>query len=144
MNIGLIFAGGTGIRMNSKAKPKQFLELYGKPIIIFTLEVFENHRDIDEVVVVCLESHIDELRKHIHRHELKKITTIVPGGPSGFESILNGLSALDTICSDNDIVLIHDGVRPFIDEQLISANITCTKEHGNAISAVPVTEGIII
>lgn len=144
MNVGLIFAGGTGTRMNSLAKPKQFLELHGKPIIIYTLEAFENHSDIDRIVVVCVEQYIGELKKYLHRYDMRKISAVIPGGDSGFASILNGLEALSGDCGDDDLVLIHDGVRPFIDEELISANIRCAKEHGNAITAIPVTEGIII
>lgn len=144
MNVGLIFAGGSGTRMNSKAKPKQFLELHGKPVILYTLEVFEQHPDIDKIVVVCIEEYINDLKKYIHRYELQKITEIIPGGSSGFESIFNGLDTLSKECNEDDLVLIHDGVRPFIDEQIISANIQCAREHGNAVTAVPVTEGIMI
>ena len=144
MNTGLIFAGGIGTRMNATAKPKQFLELHGKPIIVYTLEVFEAHPEIDKILVVCVEEYIPELWKLIRRYEMHKIVEIVKGGSSGFESIFNGLTALDSHCADDDIVLIHDGVRPFIDEELISENINCTKVNGNAITTVPVTEGIII
>ena len=144
MNVALIFAGGAGARMNSKSKPKQFLELHGKPIIIYTLEVFDRHPDIDKIAIVCIESHIDELKKCIVRFDLKKVSLIVTGGKSGFDSIFNGLDALKNECDQDDIVLIHDGVRPLIDEQLISDNIKCAREYGNAVTAVPVTEGIII
>ena len=144
MNIALIFAGGTGVRMNNKGKPKQFLELHGKPIIIYTLEAFEHHPEIDKIVVVCLESYIGELKKSIKKFDLNKITEIVPGGNSGFESIFIGLTALEGTCADDDIVLLNDGVRPLIDEQLISENINCAKQNGNAITTVSVIEGIII
>jgi len=144
MNTVLIFAGGTGVRMNSRGKPKQFLELHGKPIIIYTLEVFERHNEIDNIVVVCIENYIDELKKQIRKYEIKKVSTIVPGGDSGFESIYNGLKAIDANSTEDDIVLIHDGVRPLVNEQQITDNLACAKKYGNAISSVPVNEGIMI
>jgi len=144
MNIAIIFAGGVGKRMNNKAKPKQFLELHGKPIIIYTLEAFENNKDIDEIVVVCIQDYIDELKKHISKFGIEKINVIVPGGTSGFASIYNGLSALKSTCNEKDIVLLHDGVRPFVDDEIIAANIAGVKKHGNAITSVPTIEGIMI
>lgn len=144
MNHALIFAGGSGQRMNSKQKPKQLLELHGKPIIIHTLEEFEYHFQIDKIVIVSLESVIDELEKHLRRFELTKIVKTVRGGATGFDSILNGLTALRDIAADEDIVLIHDGVRPLVDEKTITSCISCAKKHGNAITCVPVTEGIIV
>jgi 2-C-methyl-D-erythritol 4-phosphate cytidylyltransferase len=144
VNYALIFAGGVGRRMSSSAKPKQFLELHGKPIIVYTLEAFENCEAVDGIAVVCIKSYIDELNKFIRRHELKKTVAIVPGDDSGFGSICNGLSALDGICSRDDIVLIHDGVRPFIDSRVIAENISCAKQYGNAITAIPVTEGVSV
>jgi 2-C-methyl-D-erythritol 4-phosphate cytidylyltransferase len=144
MNIALIFAGGVGTRMNARNRPKQFLELHGKPIIIHTLEVFEFHPDIDKIIVVSLENAIPETVKLLRKFEITKIMDIVIGGDSGFQSILNGLSALDGKCADDDLVLIHDGVRPLIDEQNITDCIRTARKHGSAISCVPVTEGIII
>jgi len=144
MNIAIVFAGGVGKRMNNNAKPKQFLELYGKPILIHTLEVFEHSENIDKIVVICVSEYIDKLKQYIYRYELEKIEIIVPGGTNGFESIYNGLSSLEGLCTKEDIVLIHDGVRPFIDEQLIDANISCVKKNGNAITSVPTVEGIIV
>jgi 2-C-methyl-D-erythritol 4-phosphate cytidylyltransferase len=142
MTTALIFAGGTGIRMNARAKPKQFLELHGKPIIIYTLEHFEAHSEIDNIVVVCLESWIPELTHMIHRYALEKIDLIVPGGDSGDKSIYKGLKALENKCAPDDIVLIHDGVRPLINAELISANIAKVKERGSAITVEAVTESV--
>lgn len=144
MNTAVIFAGGVGKRMNNKAKPKQFLELHGKPIIIYTLEVFENCKEIDQIVVVCVESHIETLKKFIRKFGLEKVKEIVPGGESGFESIYNGLAALETTCGTDDIILLHDGVRPFIDNSMILKNIESVKKYGNAITAVPAIEGMML
>ena len=126
MNTALIFAGGTGSRMKNKDKPKQFLELNGKPIIIHTIEHFDEHPEIDAIVVVCLESWIDFLRNKLEKFNIKKVVNIVPGGMSGQESIRNGLFAIRDFVvekEENPIVLIHDGVRPLINAKLISDNI---------------------
>ncbi len=143
MVTALIFAGGTGQRMNTRAKPKQFLELHGKPIILYTLEHFEEHREIDNIVVVCLASWIDELKLWLNRYDFKKITKIIAGGATGHESIYNGLKAMEDRCQPEDIVLIHDGVRPLINEELISTNIAKVKECGTAITVEPVIESVI-
>ena len=131
MNTALIFAGGTGSRMKNKDKPKQFLELNGKPIIIHTIEHFDEHPEIDAIVVVCLESWIDFLRNKLEKFNIKKVVNIVPGGMSGQESIRNGLFAIRDFVvgkEENPIVLIHDGVRPLINAKLISDTV-CKKKR---------------
>lgn len=143
MVTALIFAGGTGQRMSARAKPKQFLELHGKPIILYTLEHFEGHPEIDTIVVVCLESWIDELKFWLKRYDFRKVTHIVAGGATGQESIYNGLKAMENICQAEDIILIHDGVRPLISEELITANIVKVEECGSAITVEPVVESVI-
>lgn len=144
MNTALIFAGGAGTRMKSSGKPKQFLELHGKPIIIYTLEHFDRHPEIDSIAVVCIADWIDYLKKLLERFGIKKVRWIVPGGSTSQESTLNGLNA---IANDQNpaetIVLIHDGVRPLIDAQLIHDNIESVKTNGNAITTVPAIETII-
>lgn len=143
MNTALIFAGGTGQRMNSRSKPKQFLELHGKPIIIYTLEHFEVHPEIDNIIIVCLESWISELKILLDRYSISKVVKIVPGGNTGHESIRNGLLVMREEWKDNDIVLIHDGVRPLITEELITANIDKAKKWGTAITVESVVESVI-
>lgn len=143
MNIAVIFAGGTGQRMNTKTRPKQFLELHGKPIIVYTLEQFENHPEIDGVIVVCLKDWIPFLDKMIKRYELEKILEVVPGGVSGQESIRNGIEAAWKQCSPDSIVLIHDGVRPLVDEDTICRCLRSVEQHGNAITVVPAIETIV-
>lgn len=148
MNIGVIFAGGCGTRMNTKSKPKQFLDLKGKPIIIYTIELFDNHPQIDGIVVVCIESWIPYLKKMIRKFEITKVVRIVPGGNSGQESIYNGLCAAEDFTKEkneqNSIVLIHDGVRPLITEETITANIAKVKECGSCITTVPAIETVIV
>lgn len=145
MNIALVFAGGTGQRMNTASKPKQFLELHGKPIIIYTLEYFQKHSQIDGIVVVCLESWIDYCENLLKKYQIDKVLKIVPGGNSGQESIFNGLEAAHQISvNEQDIVLIHDGVRPLINEALITNCIASVKKHGNAITVSPAIETILL
>jgi 2-C-methyl-D-erythritol 4-phosphate cytidylyltransferase len=144
MTTALIFAGGTGRRMNSRVKPKQFLELHGKPVILYTLECFEGHGEIDDIVVVCIESWIDELTMLLDRYGIQKVRCIVPGGNTGHESIYNGLSAMECDSKLDDIVLIHDGVRPLITKDLISENIAKANEFGVAITVEPATESIVV
>ena len=143
MNTALIFAGGTGIRMNTRAKPKQFLELHGKPIIIYTLEHFDIHPEIDNIVVVCLEGWMAGLKHFLRQYAVEKVSHIVPGGDGGDISIFNGLRVMSDTCHPDDIVLIHDGVRPLINAELISANIAKVRESGNAITVDNVTESVV-
>lgn len=143
MITALIFAGGTGQRMNSRAKPKQFIEIHGKPILIYTLEHFEYHEEVDEIIVVCLEDWIDRLKNYIHRFGITKVVDIVSGGATGHDSIYNGLVALKKRAKPDDIVLIHDGVRPLITEELISENIKTVKKYGNAITVEPTRESVL-
>jgi len=143
MITALIFAGGTGERMNSRTKPKQFLELHGKPILIHTIEHFEEHPMVDNIVVVCLESWINECRKLLKRNFITKVKWIVPGGSTGQESIFNGLQAIKDVSDDDTIVLIHDGVRPLITQELITENIKSVKKYGSAISVSYATETVV-
>lgn len=145
MNIAVIFAGGAGKRMNTRAKPKQFLEMHGKPVLIYTLQHFQEHRDIDKIVLVCIESWIDYAHKVADKYHIDKLVAIVPGGSTGQESIMHGLQkAWDVAAGLNDIVLIHDGVRPMINGDLISRCIDTVKKYGNAITITPAIETVIV
>lgn len=141
-NIAVIFAGGTGKRMNTKSKPKQFLELHSKPILVYTLEKFNDHPEIDGIVLVILESWIPYCRELLERFRLSKVKAIVPGGESALTSQRNGLIKAAELFSGESIVLIHDGVRPLIDEDTISKNIKSVKLHGTAITVTPAIETI--
>ncbi|MBR1442945.1 MAG: 2-C-methyl-D-erythritol 4-phosphate cytidylyltransferase [Firmicutes bacterium] len=145
MITALIFAGGTGMRMNSKSRPKQFLELHGKAIIIHTLEFFEEHDEIDNIAVVCLESWMEHLKHIIKRNGFEKIKWYINGSKTGQGSIYNGLKTIYQYSENpsEDIVLIHDGVRPLITSELISTCINSVKKNGNAITVTPVKETIV-
>lgn len=144
MVTALIFAGGLGVRMNSSAKPKQFLELDGKSILLHTIERFEYHKEIDSIVVICIENWIDYFKSELSKSGIKKVKWIVPGGKTGQESIFYGLQELEkqTVITENDIVLIHDGVRPIIDDYTITENIEYVRQYGNAITVAHETETI--
>jgi 2-C-methyl-D-erythritol 4-phosphate cytidylyltransferase len=148
MNIAVIFAGGVGVRMHTTSRPKQFLELTGKPIIIYTLELFDVHPEIDAIVVACLESWIPFLEKMLRKFEINKVVSIVPGGESGQASIYKGLCAAEEYATAkgcvNPVVLIHDGVRPLIKEETITDCIRKTQEKGNCITCIPATETFIV
>lgn len=144
MNIAIIFAGGTGQRMKTTSCPKQFLEVHGKPVLIYTLEQFERHSQIDGIVLVCLESWIDYAKQLIKRFQITKLQSIVPGGETGQESIFNGIKRAYELYSKDDIVLIHDGVRPLIDQYTISHCISSVAEHGNAITVAPAVETVFL
>lgn len=144
MNIGLIFAGGVGSRMHSKDLPKQFLRIYDRPIIVHTIEHFEKNTLIDAVVVVCVAEWIDYFKKLADQYHLTKIAKIVPGGATGQLSIYNGLLAAKEIAKEEkSIVLIHDGVRPLINSDLLTQNIECVQKHGSSITSGIVKETIV-
>lgn len=145
MNIAAIFAGGSGVRMHTKSRPKQFLELNGKPIIIYTLELFDNHPQVDAIVVACIDSWIPFLKKMIRKFEITKVIEIVPGGETGQNSIYNALQAAERAADGKDAtVMIHDGVRPLITEQTITDNINTVEEFGSCITCVPATETFVV
>ena len=150
MNIAVIFAGGSGLRMHTKSRPKQFLDLNGKPIIIYTLELCDNHPGIDAIVVACIESWIPFLEKQLRKFEINKVVKIVPGGESGQASIYNGLCAAEAyiksknVASEDTTVLIHDGVRPLITEETITDNINKVAEVGSCITCIPATETLVV
>ncbi len=145
MNIAVIFAGGVGRRMNSKDRPKQFLLVHGKPIIVHTIELFEYHEEIDGIIVVCVEDWISYMEEMKYRYRLDKIGKIVPGGQTGQMSIYNGLCAAEEVYGvESNIVLIHDGVRPLIDAKTITDNIRCVKKNGTAITCTLAKETVIL
>ncbi len=141
MNVAVIFAGGVGKRMGKTDLPKQFIEICGKPIIIHTLEVFENNKNIDGIIIASKEEWIGYLENLLKKYNIKKVTKIVPGGETGQLSIFNGIKCAAEIYDlESTIVLIHDGVRPFINDKLIDKNIENVKEKGSSVSSVFSTE----
>lgn len=142
MNIAIIFAGGTGQRMNTKTFPKQFLELHGKPIIIYTIEHFEKHEKIDGIIVVCVESWIEYCKELINKFNINKVKAVIPGGKTGLFSRFMGVKKATELYPEDTICLMHDGVRPLIDSEIISKNIESVEKYGSAVTVAPAIETI--
>lgn len=145
MNYAVILAAGVGQRMRNGGMPKQFLKLMGKPIIVYTLEKFEQHEEIDELVIVCHGSYIEYMSKLVTMYQINKAKQIIVGGSDRQSSLRRGLDAVaERGGTREDIVLIHDGVRPLVSETTIHENIRVAKEYGCAVTVHPVTESVVI
>lgn len=142
MNIALILAGGHGSRTEQDI-PKQFMNVYEKPLIIYTLENFEKHPDIDGIAVVCLEGWHEVLKAYARQYRITKLNWVVEGGKDGQESTWKGIEALKDICSQDDIILVHDAIRPFITPEVITDAITKCRQKGSGLSAVRCQETIV-
>lgn len=143
MNVAVIIAGGSGQRMGHDI-PKQFISVYDKPIIIYTLEGFERHPQIDAIEVVCLDGWQDVLRAYAKQHNITKLKWIVTGGATGQESIRNGVFHLEDKCAEDDTIIIHDGIRPLVDEMVLTDVIAKCKKYGNAVTSLPYNEQIFV
>lgn len=146
MNIAIIFAGGIGQRLNNgeNSTPKQFLKINDKPIIIRTLELFQTHKDIDKIYISIHPDYYEYMQELVKYYYITKTAGIVNGGETGQESIYNALKLAQKENPQDSIVLIHDGVRPNITEEVITKNIECTKKNGNAITCTSCFETILI
>ena len=139
MNIALIIAAGSGHRMNQDI-PKQFINVYDKPVLIYTLESFEKHPKIDAIEVVCLDGWQNILWAYAKQFDITKLKWIIDGGKTGQESIRNGVFYLEEKCNDNDIIVIHDGIRPLVDDTVLSDVIIKCQQYGNAVTSMPYNE----
>lgn len=143
MNIALLTAGGIGNRMGQDI-PKQFMHIENKPVIVYTLQAFQEHPEIDAIAVVCLSGWEIMLQAYANQYRITKLKWIFQGGSSNQESIYNGISGLkDCGCSDNDIIIVHDGVRPLISDKIISDNISTCREFGYAVTGLVCKEVIM-
>ena len=143
MNIALITAAGTGTRMHQDI-PKQFINVNDKPIIIYTLEAFQKHPDIDGILVVCLNGWHDILKAYARQFGITKLVNIIDGGKNGQESIFKGLVYLHDNYKPDDVVLVHDGNRPLVSQDIISDSLAKCKKYGSAIAAIPCAEVILL
>lgn len=143
MNIAVIVAGGVGSRMGQSV-PKQFINVFDKPVIIYTLESFEKNPQIDYIELVCLSGWENTAESYAKKFNIKKLKWIIKGGNSVQESIRNGVYNLKGFCSKDDIIIIHDGVRPLVDDVVLSDVINTCEKYGNAVSSMPYTEQIFI
>ena len=142
MNIALIIAGGVGARMHQDI-PKQFLTVNERPVIIYTLEAFERHPEIDAVAVVCIKGWEQVLSAYAKQFNITKLKMIVPGGKNGQDSIRNGVYALEKEYAPDDFVLIHDAIRPMVSAGIISECIRVAKQYGNAVTAISCAEAML-
>ena len=136
MNVAIIIAGGVGRRMGLDI-PKQFVHIYGKPVIIYTLEGFQRHPEIDAIEVVCLSGWEETLREYTRQYGISKLKWIVTGGATGQESIRNGVYNLEGELQDDDIAIIHDGIRPMVDSSVLSDILRVCRLHGNGVTSTP-------
>ena len=143
MTTAIIIAGGSGQRMGQDI-PKQFINVYDKPVLIYTLEGFQKHPLIDSIEVVCIDGWHDVLWAYAKQFNITKLKWIVSGGETGQESIRNGVYNLENKCSDDDIVIIHDGIRPLVDETVLTDVILKASQYGNAVTSLPYNEQIFL
>ena len=143
MNVAVIIAGGSGHRMGQDI-PKQFISVYDKPILIYTLEGFQKHPQIDAIEVVCIDGWQDIVWAYAKQFNIDKLKWMTTGGATGQESIRNGVYNLESVCKEDDIVIIHDGIRPLVDESVLSDVIVKCNQYGNAVTSMPYNEQIFV
>ncbi|MBQ4473842.1 MAG: 2-C-methyl-D-erythritol 4-phosphate cytidylyltransferase [Lachnospiraceae bacterium] len=143
MTVAVIIAGGSGSRMGQSI-PKQFITINDKPVLIYTLEGFQKHPQVDAIEVVCIEGWADVVWAYAKQFNIDKLKWIVPGGKTGQESIRNGVYNLEGICADDDTVIIHDGIRPLVDATVLTDVIVKCRQYGNAVTSMPYNEQIFV
>lgn len=143
MNVAVIIAGGSGQRMGQSI-PKQFINIYDKPVLIYTLEGFQKHPQIDAIEVVCIDGWHDVLWAYAKQFNITKLKWVISGGSTGQESIRNGVYHLEGICGEKDTVVIHDGIRPMVEESVLSDVLVTCEKHGNGVTSMPYNEQIFV
>ena len=141
-NIGMLIAGGSGNRMRQDI-PKQFITVNERPVIVYTLEAFEKHPEIDAIAVVCIEGWEPVLWAYAKQFNISKLQYVVPGGKNGQDSIRNGVFELERHFQADDFVLIHDAIRPMVNAEIISDTIRVAREYGNAVAVIPCVEAML-
>lgn len=143
MNIAIIIAGGSGQRMGQDI-PKQFINVYDKPVLIYTLESFQKHPLIDAIEVVCIDGWENVVWAYAKQFSIDKLTWITKGGSTGQESIRNGVYNLEDKCSKDDVIIIHDGIRPLVEPSVLTDVINKAQKYGNAVTSMPYNEQIFV
>ena len=143
MNIAMLIAGGKGVRMNQDI-PKQFLNINDKPVIVYTMQAFQQHPEIDAILVVCIDGWQEILWAYARQFNITKLKWVVVGGENGQSSIRNGIFELEKHCSEEDMVLIHDAIRPNVSQEIISDCIAQCRLHGSAITVIPCAEAMLL
>lgn len=143
MNIAMIIAGGKGVRMNQEI-PKQFLSIHDRPVIVYTLQAFQKHPEIDAIMVVCIDGWQEILWAYARQFNVTKMKWVTAGGDNGQQSIHNGLIELEKHCDMSDLVLVHDAIRPNVSQEIISGCIAECRLHGSAITVIPCAEAMLL
>lgn len=143
MNVAIIIAGGSGHRMGQDI-PKQFINVNDKPILIYTLESFQRHPNVDAIELVCIDGWHDIVWAYAKQFNITKLKWVVSGGATGQESIRNGVFNLEDKCNEEDVIIIHDGIRPLVDETVLSDVIVKCQQYGNAVTSLPYNEQIFV
>lgn len=143
MNIAIIIAGGVGNRMGQSI-PKQFINVYEKPILMYTLEGFQKHPMVDAIEVVCIDGWENVVWSYAKQYNIDKLKWITKGGASGQESIRNGVYNLEGVASPEDVIIIHDGIRPLVDAEVLTDVINKAQQLGNAVTSMPYNEQIFV
>lgn len=143
MNVAIIIAGGSGGRMGQDI-PKQFINVYDKPILIYTLEGFQRNPQVDLIEVVCIDGWHDIVWAYAKQFNIDKLKWIVMGGKTGQESIRNGVYNLENFCQDDDIIIVHDGIRPMVDDSVLTDVIRTAQKYGNGVTSLPYNEQIFV
>lgn len=143
MTTAIIIAGGVGSRMGADI-PKQFVQVNGKPVLFYTLEAFERHPMVDAIELVCIEGWQDAVLAYAKEYGITKLKWIVKGGASGQESICNGVFGLEGKCAADDVVIIHDGIRPLVDPAVLDDVIQKARQYGNGVTSMPYNEQIFL
>lgn len=142
MNIALILAGGTDPRFQMSV-PKQFVNVFNRPVIVYTLEAFQKHKDIDAIMVACLEGWQEMVTAYAKQFNIDKLKWVIPGGHDGQASARMGILALQDICQADDVIILHDSIRPFVSEDIISDSIRVCRQHGMGVAAVRTMDTIM-
>ena len=143
MIVAIVIAGGVGARMGADV-PKQFIQVDGKPVLFYTLEAFQKHPMIDAIELVLIEGWEDVVESYRKQLGITKLKWVVKGGATGQESIRNGVFALEGRCADDDIVVIHDGIRPLVEPEVLDSVIATARKHGNGVTSMPYNEQIFL
>ena len=139
----VIIAGGSGSRMGQDI-PKQFINVFDKPVLIYTLESFQRHPDVDDIVVVCIDGWHDVVHAYARQFDIDKLSQVVSGGATGQESIRNGVYALEGFADPDDLVIIHDGIRPLVAPEVLADVVRVAAQKGNAVTSLPYNEQIFV
>lgn len=143
MNVAIIIAGGSGQRMGQDI-PKQFINVYDKPVLVYTLDSFQRHPQVDAIELVCIDGWHDVAWAYAKQFNISKLRWIISGGATGQESIRNGVFHLEGICAPEDTIIIHDGIRPLVDASVLSDVIIKCQQYGNAVTSLPYNEQIFV